>query len=578
MLLTGAAILLQSVSSALVFQSLWPTQDCRGPPSVMYRFRLLGLQGVPVLGDVNLPASFYNYSASTPTGITSLGLASALTSKQSCSTWLSDLSFVDYYPSSSYDFWDYSVGDAIPTGSNGQNYCLLKPVSYQNIIDLYGKLAVYIQEGQCTEGLTCGAGGALTVNSTGMCGSNFANTNTTTLNSNLPLYMNQIGPMSFTAIFIPITQANVNIIWRSYAPNNLLFTTFDEPWEIVAVFFTTLSMLFLMLAFFYYLMGYITKNYNVSLLYSAVGHLIWLLSNILTCAYLYNDDKYLGTYVTIVAFAHILRAFATLFSVMQSANILLNIKAPSQFVRYCVYGSLFFVHLVLCGGLYVSWIPFAFWDVSAQTVTTAWVPQFTWWVIIVFTAMSTPPFYLIYKVLQREKGTGGPWARLKSILIAEPTFFILVVLIFMSMSVWVSVRVLDNFYPVIFGSDRVRKAMNSFREFFIAAPFFLNCILLDYTPKVIASIKSMKSRKKPIANLSKVPRKATKIGSNKERLSRFHVKRTHAGQGSVVTSDNSVMTAPGPSKANTPLTSPEILMRISEADNEINGESDTKMI
>lgn len=510
MRIAAAALLLRSVSCAIIFQSLWPAQDCEGPPSVMYRFQIYGRSGQPLKSDVNCPAAFYTYSSYIPAGFTSLGPAVSLSPKQSCVSWLLDSSLVDNYPSSAYDNWDYTMGDAIPTGANGYNYCVLKPASLDNFqnFNLYGRIAMYIREGKCADGLTCATGGVLTVNTTKLCGTNSSNTASTTLDSNTQLFQNQIGPKNFTANFIPITQANVNMIWKSYVPANLLYPTFMYPAEIIGIFCLFLSIVFMLLGFIYYLVRYVMRNYSAACLYPMVGQMIWLLSNIAACVSLSISFQNLASIAISNAMSSSLRAFATFFGAIYTTNFLLGVKAASQIMRYIAFGTVFLVHIALCGACYLTWVPFVLSNNSAQAVIDIWIFQFIWWVMLVFILMLSPSMYLIYKVVLKQKGQGGQWIRFKKNILSDTKSCLIIIFMFTFMSLWMILRGIGSLNPVLFGGDRVRIACISIRELFISIPFLLNCSLMDHIPILISRIKSKKSKKESQINESKSNKKS----------------------------------------------------------------------
>jgi hypothetical protein len=99
-------------------------------------------------------------------------------------------------------------------------------------------------------------------------------------------------------------------------------------------------------------------------------------------------------------------------------------------------------------------------------------------------------------ITNNRKGSGGPWKRFCRVIAGDEIFLSLVLIMSITVAVWVLTRAIDAYNPLIFGSSRVRNSFVAIREFFISMPFLVNIIFLEHVPTVIASIRSLQSKKK----------------------------------------------------------------------------------
>jgi hypothetical protein len=415
-----------------VFSSSWFEDDCVGPPVVMHRLHL-GIANYAVFSDL-VPKSFRKYSRMVLVGFTTLGPKSAVSPSHSCISYLGDLADVDYYGSTSYDYYNTDVGDAIPVAADGQNYCLLKPVQFllsnnKRSGDLFGYIEMYVKEGTCSQGITCGLGGLLNVSFSGLCGID-ADTSTQLKTSSYLAFKDQggfgnsTGAKNFTAAFVTV-KGITPIDWLSYVPEKDLVPKFENPWEIIGIstlivglMFCIATLIVLSYAFGYYAYKYVKKG-TPSFYYNAIAQALWFLSNFLLVIsnYILINQSNLSN-VILTAFVAISRMIATLYSVILIVSTMLKIIGPSTRVRIASYSGVVFLHVLLAGGNYLTWAPYVLSssdinnvetltgssDATIYNFVTTWQGFYNLWVVILFTFILSPPFYLIYKVILKKKG------------------------------------------------------------------------------------------------------------------------------------------------------------------------------
>jgi hypothetical protein len=141
-----------------------------------------------------------------------------------CLTWL-DCSIISgighEYQSASYGFLHSSISNSIPVAANAFKYCNIQSGTAGRF---YGYEQVYIREGTCSSGLTCGSGGNVTINPSGYC--SFVGAGNFQI-STMPTLLETKSADVFTAQLVIITDAGLTLIWRWYFPDGLLFPTFQ---------------------------------------------------------------------------------------------------------------------------------------------------------------------------------------------------------------------------------------------------------------------------------------------------------------------------------------------------------------
>jgi hypothetical protein len=336
-----------------------------------------------------VPANLRIYADALNAGMKTLALpqSNALYDPyQQCDTWLGDINTVDNYGSVVFDEspitgYEYQI----PISANDASYCWLKAVLLKDYdpkstqsYDLFAYKEMYIKEGICAEGITCGSGGQLQINATRKCGLDTSQIQGSyQLNSSMVRYSTKSIVYNITASYMKMSEGAAIIKWRSYTPSTLLAPTFTEKWEIVGVLFSVLAIMMQTLVFLYYAHKYYKRGNN-SYLYNALVQLLWLISNVLTISYLYVKYDSYTSFVVLRAFVKIVRIIATLGSCVHTAYNLNNVVMPPKRIQVSIYSLLLIIHLALGGSYYVDWITILTKSETVLLAMSDWNGLYTW--------------------------------------------------------------------------------------------------------------------------------------------------------------------------------------------------------
>jgi hypothetical protein len=141
-------------------------------------------------------------------------------------------------------------------------------------------------------------------------------------------------------------------------------------------------------------------------------------------------------------------------------------------------------HFAVCGGVYLK-----SWELTYRGLSTflgSWFTQYIWWIFILFAVMLAPPLFLLYNVLRYANGNGTPWRSLKKLLLSDKTFNIPLVFIILSILVYISLRIVEMSFILIYGGGMPCLGSENFN---LTVPFALNCVYLENLPNVIENLK-----------------------------------------------------------------------------------------
>jgi hypothetical protein len=215
--------------------NVWRNEDCNGPPDIIYVFKFTDrLANNSRVHNETWPPSFDSFVHRMAVETCPLYFQVDINSLSCCITWL-DSSIVNSigqeYKSAAYGFIESDLAGSIPASANGFNYCNIQSGTAGRF---YGYEQVYIREGTCSSGLTCGSDGNVTINPSGYCsfvGGTAENFKISEASSQ-PTILKTVSSGTFTVQVIKITDAGLDLRWRGYIPDSLLNIVSDGPAEI----------------------------------------------------------------------------------------------------------------------------------------------------------------------------------------------------------------------------------------------------------------------------------------------------------------------------------------------------------
>lgn len=372
-------LVLIATASALIFQSIWPHQNCVGPPVAMLLFD-------PPSAASNYTNEAYSfYSAYIPPYACTSHLNAPFDSQSCC---ISSVKF----GSSAYGVY---TGSGIWKAANGNEYCLLNS---QEASGLYGMSRLLVREGQCNEGISCVQNG-IQIQAGRSCNGNiteyYALSGIDTLIDS-PL----VG--AFMGSYNVLQSGTLSNKWNAYVPQGSNLPNLSHGWDIIALLFYIGSIIVLLLGLWTFGFKFVKARSWETLIHVA-GMSFWLLFIILygISVYVILDFK---TFQMVFEAYGVFGNIATFFTMIQTLTKLLEVSNPSKNVKICTYVFVVLIDVIFSIIYYSS-----FWSVQISYVLlwNSWYFSMVIWTVIVFSCILSTIAFLLYKSFRKSRTVLG---------------------------------------------------------------------------------------------------------------------------------------------------------------------------
>ena len=247
----------------------------------------------------------------------------------------------------------YNIG-SLPASANGKTYCYVEYSSSNSSSPSPIISAYFLQDGGCSEGITCSKG-ILSIYSSKTCiGDSLEDFR---LDQNFKSAAS-IKMGTFQASLKQISTGSLNYKWTTFYPQSAYYPLNTSSIEIFGTFCQGAALFISLCSFFLYAKAAIQLSNNKVKIYAlfALSHLLWFVYEIVDVYFQYLVTDNINVYNIVVQLDGTLMNFATLTTVFVNAhNVMHLVFKPSWVSRMAVYAALFALHFLLAGSLYFSY-------------------------------------------------------------------------------------------------------------------------------------------------------------------------------------------------------------------------------
>ncbi|KAJ3318909.1 hypothetical protein HDV06_006961 [Boothiomyces sp. JEL0866] len=431
-------LILSSSFNALMFESVWRSGECQGPPTSMSIY------------DESTVIN-YLYTFSSNDYILPMCGSNPLKIYSGCCGASLDLGLTLGYESwSEQPVTSNEISNA-PKSTNGNYYCALRSLSAYSLSNYSWIYA--LADGGCTiNGLKCHSNRTVHIYDQTDCSGSYIVSN---INTPQMIFTESFG--NFSAEFLQVNAGSLVFTWVTYSPEIIEYTELFPVWlpiEYAAYILMTVAGLLSLIRCVYFSMMYRKHRRNMDL-YRAVNTLLWFLWDVFT--YLYYTVMFSTNegWMILAQFLNFVFNTATYMTAAGTLMFFLEIQRKEKYYNIGLI-VLFVYQLITAGSNYLAYFK---WVDATALFFDYWAYLNPVWIVSVYLFDTFPQLILVYSLVRaRRRGSKTLFNEFKTFLSENKIYSILVFLHFCNMIGFYTIMYLTS-YSEALGNDRVYLAM-----------------------------------------------------------------------------------------------------------------------